>query len=105
MTITQGPTSLSGLALMKIHDFFHQASCSICQRGSPHLPPIPRSGSHNPLHRLPVLTVLSTEMTVDQTYLEQSARKLEVPEKHGTYLDVNTVLTEKAQAKSRLNSD
>lgn len=40
-------------------------------------------------------------------YLELSARKFEMPEekKKSTYLDVNTVLTEKAQAKNRLNTD
>lgn len=40
-------------------------------------------------------------MTADQTYLEQSARKFDMPEKKGTYLDVNTVLTDKVQVKKK----
>lgn len=43
-------------------------------------------------------------MMVDQTYPEQSARKFEVPEEQGTYLNVNTALTDKAQAKNRLDT-
>lgn len=72
------------------------------QRGSLHLSPFPRSDSLYPFHRLPVITVPSTEMTVDQTYLDESARKFEIPEKQGTYLDVNTVLTDKEHAKKKI---
>lgn len=89
---------------MKIYYFFHQALGSICQRGSLHLSMLPRSGSQNPFqaachcctwHRNDIRPNLSGAIS----------KKVRGAGEQATFLDVNTVLTDKVQAKNRLDAD
>lgn len=94
-TIAQGPTPL------RESTWFLSSALTwhLAERGSSPASILQKRLPQPTCHRLPVLTVPRPGVSVDQTYLELTARKFEVPEEQGTYVGINTALTEKAPSK------